>query len=456
LLIVVTGVGAAIALLTVAFNVVLANRLDSDAADVLRAQASAQLQTLSTVDGRLTVTEAPDQATRDTMVWLFSGPRLLEGPARVAPQVRAAVASLIGGPRAQRDVGQTDTRLLAVPVVAGGRRLGTVVEALSLAPYEQTEHVALIASLGLAAVLLLAVALAARWTIAAALRPVARMTHAADEWSEREPDRRFGLGPVADEITHLGATLDRLMDRLAASLAHERRFSAEISHELRTPLARLLAEAQLALRGERESSVYRAALERIVESGQQIHRTLEALLAAARAESSDERGSADAGAVARAVGEAAAELAGREGVKVDVDVDPATGGARLAAAADLVERILAPLVENACRYGRSSVTLTVALDPGARVRYEVIDDGPGVHAGERERIFEPAVRGSAAAANGQMGVPGAGLGLALARRLARAAGGDVEAEVGGTGGRFVVWLPQAGATPTPPASSRRR
>jgi len=69
------------------------------------------------------------------------------------------------------------------------------------------------------------------------------------------------------------------------------------------------------------------------------------------------------------------------------------------------------------------------------VLYVVEDDGPGVTEEERERIFEPGVRGAAA-----NGADGAGLGLALARRLARGASGDVTAEPGGAG-RFVVRLP---------------
>ena len=78
--------------------------------------------------------------------------------------------------------------------------------------------------------------------------PGVRMTRQAAEWSEHDLDHRFALGAPHDELTELASTLDRLLDRLAASLRHERRFSAELSHELRTPLARVLAEAELALR----------------------------------------------------------------------------------------------------------------------------------------------------------------------------------------------------------------
>ena len=78
------------------------------------------------------------------------------------------------------------------------------------------------------------------------------MTRQAAAWSEHDLDHRFALGEPHDELTELAATLDGLLDRLAASLRREQRFSAELSHELRTPLARVIAESELALRRDRE------------------------------------------------------------------------------------------------------------------------------------------------------------------------------------------------------------
>jgi signal transduction histidine kinase len=89
------------------------------------------------------------------------------------------------------------------------------------------------------------------WLLGASLRPVVRMTRQAAAWSEQDLDHRFALGPPHDEPTELAATLDGLLDRLAASLRRERRFSAELLHELRTPLFHVLAETELALSRER-------------------------------------------------------------------------------------------------------------------------------------------------------------------------------------------------------------
>ena len=203
-------------------------------------------------------------------------------------------------------------------MTSGGRRVGTVVAGVSLAPYEQTRRLALIASLVLGALVLVVVALAARWLLGASLRPVARMTRQAAAWSEHDLDRRFALGEPHDELTELAATLDGLLDRLAASLRREQRFSAELSHELRTPLARVMAESELALRRERTTSEYRRALEQINRNAAQLTRTVDALVAAARHEAGFERGTADAHAVAAGAAAACADLASQRHVELDL------------------------------------------------------------------------------------------------------------------------------------------
>ncbi|MGZ4463508.1 MAG: sensor histidine kinase, partial [Gaiellaceae bacterium] len=111
---------------------------------------------------------------------------------------------------------------------------------------------------------------------------------------------------------------------------------------------------------------------------------------------------------------------------------------RLGIDRDLAERILQPVIENACRYGRSRVRIAIRRDDG-RVLYVIEDDGPGVLPQERDRIFEPGVRGSAGRDGGASA--GAGLGLALARRLAASAAGEILSEPNRHGGRFVVSLP---------------
>ncbi len=435
LLAVLGAVVLAVAAMTVGFNLLLARSLSHNASDLARARASAQLAALRLDEGTLTVGETPDEALGESQLWVFSRGHTLEAP-RAAKAVGAAARSLAGGRSRFVEVGGADVRLYAVPVVVEGKRLGTVVAGVSLAPYEQTRRTALIASLAFAALLLAVVALAARWLLGAALRPVARMTEAAGDWSEHSLDRRFELGEPHDELTRLAATLDNLLDRIAASLRREQRFSAELSHELRTPVSRIVAEADLALRRERPGSDYRAALAVVLRNAQQLASTIEALVAAAQQEAGLARGTADAYEAAARAAEACEPTASERGVEIRLDRPAAP--LRVGVDPELATRILQPVVENACRYGRARVRLSLERN-STKVVYLVEDDGPGVNEEERERIFEAGTRGTA----GRDGVgEGAGLGLALARRLARAASGEIEA-VPGEGGRFAVSLPTA-------------
>lgn len=426
------AVVVAVALLVAAFNLVLDNQLDSDLNGLLRARAEAQLGTLEVTGGKLTVGEAPD-AGSEAPVWIFAGARVLERPRRPAQSVDSAALALADGPRRTVDLSHPSGRLLALPVRRSGQRLGTVVVAASKAPFERTARTALIASLVLAAVLVVAVGLIARWLLGAALRPVARMTASAAEWSERDLERRFALGPATDELTTLAATLDGLLDRLAAGMRREQRLSSEMSHELRTPLAKISTQAQLLAGAPGLPPELRGEAEGIVRSADAMSEVIEVLMSAARAESGAAHGTADVTSAVSASLDAVREGASERGVAFD----QVGGGARVSAEQALVERILAPLVENACRFARSRATVTVGHS-GHWVEVAVEDDGPGVRPGEATAIFEPGHRGADAD-----GHDGAGLGLALARRLARSAGGDVEADAGAAGGRFVVRLPAA-------------
>ena len=384
--------------------------------------------------GRVRSAEAPEGGAVDTRIWIFSGARAIERPSGPTALERS-VDSLVGAPRTYAEDSTTDTRLYAVPVVHNGRRDGTIVAGISLEPYERTASHALVGSLLFAGAVLLLITLAARWVVGGALRPVARMTAEAAASTERDVDHRFGAGPPHDELTRLAATFDHMLDRLAASLRHEQRFSAELSHELRTPLTAIAAESELALRREREPSEYRRALETIAARARQLERTLETLVAAARAESSIPRGTADAAEVAERAAESCASLAEERGI--EVRVAPPKVPLRLGVDPDTGERILAPLIENACRFAGSRVRLEVAPNSTA-VEFRVIDDGPGVDAADRERIFEPGERGTGATAEGDRG---AGLGLALARRLARAVDGEVDCLANASGALFRARVP---------------
>jgi signal transduction histidine kinase len=435
LLAVIVTVGAALAAMIVGFNLLLAHNLSSDADRLARTRAVAELGVVSIRHGNVVVVETPDDVAPDSFVWVFSRSRLVESPAASSP-ITAAARRLAAVAPGFADVANASTRLYATPVVVNGRRYGSVVGGISLKPYDQTRETALLASLGLGALVLLLVAIAGRWLLLKSLTPVARMTRLAGEWSDRDLDRRFDLTEPRDELTNLATTLDGLLDRLAASLRREQRFSAELSHELRTPLSRVIAEADLALRRERTPQQYRDALALVRRNAQQLARTIDALVAAARHQAGSTRGTSDALAVANAAVEAGAGLAAER--EVAVRIMAPDHPVRLHVDGELATRVLQPVVENACRYGNTAVNVTISRKH-SEIVYRIADDGPGVDLQEQEQIFEPGWRGKTGRRNGD----GAGLGLALARRLARSVAGDITASSEGTGGQFVVTFPAA-------------
>jgi signal transduction histidine kinase len=434
LLVVVAAVALGLTVATIGFNLLIASSTDSTETSTLRQRATEERDLISIVDGVPTPTERTADALGDARIWVFAGDRVVQAPRARSATVQAA-RTLAHGPSRFHTIGDDSERLFSLPIIDHGRRVGTIVAAISLSPYQQTKRNALMASLAFAATVLAISVAAAAWLLRSALRPVAVMTQQAETWSEQDLDRRFGFDEPHDELTRLGFTLDRLLDRISASLRHERRFSAELSHELRTPLAKLTTEAELALRRPRTPAEYRRALAEVHDDAQQIARIVDTLLAAARQEASP-LGVADATAVAHAAADLCRPLADGLGVELEVSDEP--GPVRVGVDPDLAERILHPVLDNACRYARAHVKLSLARTDGV-VLFSVADDGPGVASEEAESIFEPATRGEAGRRTG----PSAGLGLALARRLARSASGDVEAEPYPGGGRFVVRLPAA-------------
>jgi two-component system, OmpR family, sensor kinase len=429
---VVVGVGVVLAVILVASTLILRWELARDVSDALQVRADAELATLALTPGGAPLAPPESGTDLESRAWVFEGTRLVDGP-RVNRELDRFAAGLAAAEAdGEVDVPGQQTRLLAVPVIDGGARVGTVVAGASLAPYERIARRALVGSIALALLVLVAVAIAAAFILRAALRPVAQMTREAAEWGERDLDMRFALGPPHDEITDLAATLDGLLDRIAAAMRHERELTGEISHELRTPLARIRAEIDLARRRPRTESEYRAALDAVDEAAASLEATIETLMSAARAQAGEAPGTSDAGEIARTAVGACAHLAAERGLRLHAV--PPRAPARTGVSMPVAARIVEPLVENACRHARARVSVgVVPEDEGVLI--DVVDDGPGVDSAHLDDVFESGWQSGESPDHG-----GAGLGLALSRRLARASGGDVTAEPG-PGGRFRVRLP---------------
>jgi two-component system, OmpR family, sensor kinase len=435
LLAVVGAVSVALLIGVASFNLLLGQRLSASSVSLAKAEAQAELSSLDVIDGRLVAPEGPAEgSTVGSPVWVFADSTALETP-RVAPSLTALAASLTAGPERTLRVNE-EIRLYALPVVHAGQRIGTVVAGVPLAPYDETATIAFVGSVVLALLLLVAVTVLTRWILGRALLPVSRMTESAAAWSEHDLDKRFSLGEPYDELTQLGSTLDKLLERLAAVLRHEQRFTAELSHELRTPLAKIAAEAELALRRERPAEDYRTSLEAVLRNAEQMTRTVDAIMSAARPEGGLAGSSSDARDAVRSAVTAIQVDADEAGMEMRLVLGPEP--VSVAIEDGLLERIVHPLLANAIRYGRGTVSIEVARR-GSTAVIDVIDDGSGVGLEERAVIFEPGVRGSAASVE----PGGAGLGLALAQRLARSVGGEIVAVPSEAEGRFSIVLPLA-------------
>ncbi|MDX6721134.1 MAG: hypothetical protein QOJ63_3388 [Solirubrobacteraceae bacterium] len=419
-----------VALLVGAFNVVLEATLDRDVDRTLRSKAAAAATTAQVTSGRIVVRDSANDAAIDREVWVYAGrTALVRPPADAALQSAADALSRRASGFAESP--GREARLHAVALTDDGRRVGSIVVAESLEAYDRTTDVALAGSVALGGVLLLLVAVLTWIATGRAIAPVREMTRTAADWSAHDHGRRFGPGPRPDELGELAGTFDALLDRLAASLRHEQRLSAELSHELRTPLARIAAEAELLGRRARSAQEVEQGLRAITSNTDEMGAILETLMKAARADAGLELGRAPLGPLLDRVAARWRPALAARGIELEV---AAPAGVDVGVDAEFAERILTPLLHNAERHAVASVWLS-AERAGTVVVIHLDDDGPGIPAELRDAVFEPGHSGT----DGD----GAGLGLALARRLARATGGDVEfaRPPRGVGARLCVRLP---------------
>lgn len=415
--------------LTVAFNTVAGHRLQHQADDELRTRAAAVATTVDTGGPDVRVLETPHDDLLDADVWIYDGHRLLEGPPGDGPLNRAAGAlAARSGPSCVTAEPRGALRLCSRPV-RGGRSAATVVTALDLAPYRSSAHTLLMGSLALDAVMLACTYGLTRLAVGRALRPVRTMTEQAAQWSAVASGERFGGLRQPAELAALGASLDSILDRIRSLLRHERQLTGELSHELRTPLSRIVAELDWWRTRPRTAGQTRATHQVIGDAAESMRTICDTLLADAREDAPTAPGVAEVLPTLHRL----VELLGVPGhLTVAVDGPPLTAGVPPAR----LERIVSPLLANACRYARTTVAVRVHRAPDG-VRLDVVDDGPGVPPGFAAHLFEPGRRADPGDGHG-----GAGLGLPLARRLARSSGGEVSYDPGpAPGARFVIALP---------------
>lgn len=280
----------------------------------------------------------------------------------------------------------------------------------------------------------------ARWLAARALAPVGELTAAAERVTAQNLRERLPVPATADELARLAIVLNATFDRLAAAFAQATRFSADASHEFKTPLAVARAELERMLASPTLADADRESAATVLDQLRRITRTTQTLLLLSRADAGQlglHPDDGDLAALVRACAEDAQVLAEARGVSLKVEA-PSPAPARFDA--ERTTLALQNLFENAVKYncdgGRIAVTL--ARENGA-LAVNIANTGPGIAGEHRAQLFARFFRADAPSE-----IPGHGLGLSLARELARAQGGEVRlAESGGEWTAFVLTLPPA-------------
>jgi signal transduction histidine kinase len=287
--------------------------------------------------------------------------------------------------------------------------------------------------------LLLVVVAVVTWAIVGrALAPVDAMREEVDAISAGELHRRVPDPPGDDEIARLAATMNRMLARLEAEQARERRFVSDASHELRSPVAAIRQHAEVAIRHPEGTDL--ATLAGVAhEESLRLQRIVEDLLLLSRIDEGSVRLRREPVDLDDLVQDEAARLRAASAVEVRTD---RVGAARVEGDRGRLERLLRNLGENAARHARGAVAVEVASEDGWAV-LAVEDDGEGIPATERERVFDRFVRLDEGR---ERDSGGSGLGLSIVREIAALHGGTVRVAEGSAGGsRFEVRLPLGGS-----------
>jgi signal transduction histidine kinase len=366
---------------------------------------------------------------------VYSTAQLNGSPPAVPPALLIQAAAARGSFATEAIPGGAGLRLYAVPFAGGFVVTGQSTRV------PQSNLSGVVGFLIISGVPTLLAALAASWLVAGrALRPLKVVAGAAGEIGRtRDFGRRLPSPRSRDEVALLASSFNRMLDELqdayrglSTALDAQRRFVADASHELRTPLTTIQGNAGLLAHGPPiAEAVQRAAATDIAEESERMSRLVDRLLTLARADSGLrlELASVDLRAVVVDVTRQAAAVHPDRAFEVNV-VD-----VQVAGDADALRQLLWILIDNALRYARSTITVGLEVDSGW-ARLMVGDDGPGIAAEDRQRIFErfykvdAARTGAAAAATGH----GAGLGLSIARWITEQHGGRIIADRSAAGG----------------------
>jgi two-component system, OmpR family, sensor kinase len=255
------------------------------------------------------------------------------------------------------------------------------------------------------------------------------MNAMAEELSAHRARERQARQALEEQVAARTAELTVALAAQKEAEARRRQLFADISHELRTPTTAIRGEAQIALRGDEKSAAdYQQSLRRIEDASRQLGATIDDLLTMARSDIdslSFRKAPVDLGKVLEDVFALGQAMAHARGVHLELSLSPES--LTIVGDADRVRQLLLVLIDNAIRYSREggSVLLSARRAQSDSPAAEVLikDRGIGIEPAELPRVFERGHRGQNAQ---QHCADGSGLGLPIARVLARGHGGDVE------------------------------
>jgi signal transduction histidine kinase len=277
------------------------------------------------------------------------------------------------------------------------------------------------------------------WLLArGSLRPIADMTATAQRISGSNLSERVPGTGADDELDELAHTLNAMIERIEQSVARMRRFNANAAHELRTPLALVCSQIELAFEKEGDASDLGRVLRDVLSRVQHLARAVDALLRLSQLEEGLDRERVEPvaiGELLETVVEFFEPKAAQEGRALAGGPYPE---ARVLGDRAWLLQLFSNLVDNAIKYCAAGDRIRLSAElRGGRVLATVEDTGPGIPPDALDGIFDRFQRGRPPRDR-----EGFGLGLALAREIARAHGGDISvASAPRHGSVFTVTLP---------------
>lgn len=314
----------------------------------------------------------------------------------------------------------------------------TVVVAQEFGDIRESQRILKLTLLATYPLLLAVLALIAWRVVGATLRPVEALRSTADRISGTGQDTRLPVPSSRDEIHALAVTLNSMLDRLTTARARQRSFVADAAHELRSPLASMLTQLEIADRLGEGSEMTRDLHAEVLRMTALVEDLL--MLARLDADAPLERAAQPLALRPLLEEEAARHLGARVPVVLAGAPDVFVLGR-----ADELRRVVSNLVDNAVRHAATSVQLAAGTT-GSHVEVTVADDGRGIPAADRERVFERFTRlddGRGRASGGT------GLGLAIVRELVQRMGGTItlaDSAHGGLAVHVVLPLAEAGSS----------